>query len=85
MVGDFGRISEIIIKLYKTINYKKKATFSECLAKKLRKNELDLKFLVTCHDTGVFPKFNRWKNVNKNVKLKNKFHHKILLDEISKK
>ena len=68
------------IELYKT------ATLSECLAKKLRKHELDLKFLVTCRDTGVFPKFTRWRNVNKNnAKFKNKFYRKILLDEISKK
>ena len=43
-------------------------------------------FLVTCHDRGVFLKFTWWKIVNKNnVKLKNKIHRKILLDEISKK
>ena len=35
-----------------------------------------MRFLVTCRDTGV----------NKNHdKFKNKFYHKILLDEISKK
>ena len=52
----------------------------------MRKHELDLKFLVICLDTGVLPKFTRWKNANKNnVKFKNKFYRNILLDEISKK
>ena len=51
----------------------------------MRKHEPDLKFLVRCCDTGVFLKFTQWKNVNKNVKYKNKFYRKILLDEISKK
>ena len=68
------------------IEFYKTAALSECLARKLRKHELDLKFLAKCRDTGFFPKFIRWKNVNKNnAKFKNKFYLKILLDEINKK
>ena len=33
---------------------------------------------------NVFPKFTKWKNVNKNT-IKNKFYRKILLNEVSKK
>ena len=54
-------------------------------SKELRKYELDLKFLVTCRDTGVFMNFTLWKNVNKNNKFKNRFYRKILPDETSKK
>ena len=45
------------------IDLYRRATLAERLAKKLRKHELDLKFLVTARDTGFFPKFTRWKNV----------------------
>ena len=41
------------IDLYRT------ATLAERLAKKLRKHELDLKFLATARDTVVYPKFTR--------------------------
>ena len=41
------------------------------LAKKLRKYEFDFNLLVTCRDTGVYPKFTHWKHADKNkVKLK---------------
>ena len=43
-------------------------TLAESLAKRLRTHELDLKFLVTARDTGVYPKFTRWKNVKNNKK-----------------
>ena len=38
----------------------------EFLAKKFRKHELDLKYLVPCPDSGAPPKFTWGKNVNKN-------------------
>ena len=64
----------------------KKAVKVERLAKKISKQELDLKFLVNCCDEHVYPKFTRWKNVKSNsVKHKNRFYRKILLDEISNK
>ena len=37
----------------------KKAIKLECLAKKLKKRELDLKFLPSFRDTGVYSKFMR--------------------------
>ena len=50
------------------INLYRRATLAERLAKKLRKHELDLKFLVTARGTGVYPKSTRWKNVKNNNK-----------------
>ena len=68
------------------IDLYRRATLAERLAKKLRKHELDLKFLVTACDTGVYPKFTRWKNVkNNNMKKKCKFYGRVLLDEINSK
>ena len=51
----------------------------------MRKHELDLKFLVTARDTGVYPKFTRWKNVKNNKKCRSKFYRRVLLDEINNK
>ena len=60
----------------------KQATKIERLAKKLKKYELDLKFLVSCRDLGVYPKFTRWKNVKHNKKsVRTKFYRRVLLDE----
>ena len=68
------------------INLYRRATLAEHLAKKLRKRELDLKFLVTARDTGVYAKFTRSKNVKNNKKkCKSKFYHRVLLDEIKSK
>ena len=68
------------------IDLYRRAALAECLAKKLRKHELDLKFLVTARGTGVYPKFTRWKNVkNNNKKYKRKFYRFVLLDEINSK
>ena len=68
------------------INLYRRATLAERLAKKLRKHELDLKFLVRSRDTGVYPKFTRWENIkNKKKKCKSKFYRRILLDEINSK
>ena len=50
------------------INLYRRVTLAERLAKKLRKHELDLKFLVTTPETGVYPKFTRRKNVKNNNK-----------------
>ena len=52
----------------------------------MRKHELGLKFLVTARDTGVYPRFSRWKNVKNNKKkCKSKFYCRMLLDEIYSK
>ena len=52
----------------------------------MRKHELGLKFLVTARDTGVYPRFSRWKNFKNNKKkCKSKFYCRILLDEIYRK
>ena len=64
----------------------KQAVKVERLAKKISKQELDIKFLVNCRDEYVYPKFRRWKNVKSNsVKHMNRFYRKILLNEISSK
>ena len=55
-------ICEGLFQVFKEI---KEAALSEHLAKKLRKYELDLKFLVTCRYFAVYPKFARWKIVSK--------------------
>ena len=49
-------------------DFYRRVTLVEYLAKKSRKHELDLKFLVTAPYTGVYPKFMRWKNVKNNKK-----------------
>ena len=64
----------------------KRVTSTERLAKKLKKHELDLRFLITSRDEGVYPKFTFWKNLKtRSIKEKNKFSRRILLDEISSK
>ena len=59
----------------KTLIYKEEKHLQSVL-KKLRKHELDLKFLVTACDTRVYPKFTCWKNVK---------NSRVLLDEIHNK
>ena len=54
--------------MYDDIDLYRRVTLAESLAKKLRKHELDLKFLITACDTGVYPKFTHWKNVKNNKK-----------------
>ena len=64
----------------------KQATKIERLPKKLKKYELDLKFLISCRDLGVYPKFTRWKNVKHNKKsVRTTFYRRVLLDEITSK
>ena len=64
----------------------KRATSTERLAKKLKKYEPELRFLITSRDEGVYPKFTRSKNLKtRSIKEKNKFSRRILLDEISSK
>ena len=59
----------------------KRVTSTKCLAKKLKKHELDLGCLITSRDEGVCPKFTRWKNLKtRSIKEKNKFSRQILLD-----
>ena len=54
--------------------------------KKLLRCELAIKFLTRCRDTGVFPKFTRWKNANsKHIQSRNKYRRKVLLEEIKNK
>ena len=63
----------------------KRATLTERLAKKLRKHELDLRFLIMSHDEGIYPKCTRLEKLKTHsIKEKNKFSRRILLDEISR-
>ena len=65
--------------------YKRAITY-ERLLKRLRKCELDLKFLYSCRNDCIYPKFCRWKNINgKDRKVRSKFYRRILFEEISKK
>ena len=53
---------------------------------KTAKAELDLKFLLECHDNNITPKFVRWKNLkSKRMKLRNSYHRKILKEAIQDK
>ena len=77
---------QIVIWFKFDINLHRRATLAERLTKKLRKHELDLKFLVTARDTGVYPKLTRGKNVKNNKKkCRSKFYRRVLLDEINNK
>ena len=68
------------------INLYRREALAERVAEKLRKHELDVKFLVTAHDTGVYPKFTRWKSIKNNKKkFKSKFYGHVLLDEVNSK
>ena len=52
------------------INLYRRVTLAERLAKKLRKHELDLKFLVTTPETGVYQRVGRMlKIIRRNVKV----------------
>ena len=63
-----------------------KAFLVERLAKKLNKQELNIKFFVTYGDEYFYPKLTQWKNIKSNhVKQKNRFYRKIQLDEINSK
>ena len=67
-------------------NLYKKVTTTERLAKRLKKSELDLEFLITCRDLDINPKFTRCKYVNnKPFRLKRKFYRKLLIDGIAEK
>ena len=56
------------------------------IEKKLVRCERAIQFMVNCRDANVFPKFTRWKNTNtKDIKLRNKYRRKVLLDEIREK
>lgn len=58
----------------------------ERISKKLLKCQLDVKFLISCRDENVNPKFSRWKNLKPlGTKLRNRFYRRILLDEIDTK
>ena len=63
----------------------KRATLTERFAEKLKKYKLDLRFLITSRDKGVYPKFRRWKNLKTRRIKKKKFSRRILLDEIGSK
>ena len=64
----------------------KRAMSTERLAKKLKKYELDLRFLITSRDEGFYPKFTGWKNLKtRSIKEKDKFSRPIVLDEISRR
>ena len=58
----------------------------ERLSLTLKRYECNLKFLMKCRDTGVYPKFARYKNLkSKPYKIKNRYYRRILLDEITTK
>ena len=40
---------------------------------------------MKCRDANVYPKFVRYKNVKNKHKVKNRYYHRILLDEITTK
>ena len=40
---------------------------------------------MKCRDANVYPKFVRCKNVKNKHKVKNRYYHRILLDEITTK
>ena len=65
----------------------KRATSTERLAKKLKKDELDFRYLITSLDKDVYPKFTLWKELktHNSIKEQNRFSCQILLDEISSK
>ena len=62
-------VSETTTLLYK------RATSTERLAKKLKKDELDLRYLITSHDKDVYPKFTLWKKLktHNSIKEQNRF------------
>ena len=67
-------------------NSYKQAVKVQRMNKKLTRCELAIKFLVKCRDANVFPKFTRWKNANdKDIKTRNRYRRKVLLDEIRNK
>ena len=58
----------------------------ERIRKKLKKAELDLKFLYDCRDEDLHPKFTRWKNFNTlDDRAKHRAYQKVLNDEIKAK
>ena len=64
----------------------KQAVKIQRMYKKVVRCELAIKFLTRCRDANVFPKFTRWKNANKkDIKARNKYRRKVLLDEIRTK
>ena len=58
----------------------------ERISKKLKKAELDLKFLYDCRDEDLHPKFTRWRNFTSlDEKGKRRAYRKVLNDEIKSK
>ena len=55
-------------------------------SRRLQKAELDLKFSPKCKELQVYPKFVRWKSINKKKKRTQKrYHHLLLQDAITEK
>ena len=64
----------------------RRAVEFERTRKKLKKAELDLKFLYDCRDEDLHPKFTRWRNFNTlDDRAKHKAYRKVLNDEIKAK
>ena len=64
----------------------RRAVEFERIRKKLKKAELDLKFLYDCRDEDLHPKFTRWKNFNTlDDRAKHRAYRKVLNDEIKAK
>ena len=60
------------------------STNNKRLLLKLKRYECNLTFSMICRDANVYPKFVDFKNFkNKPYKVKNRYYHCILLDEIS--
>ena len=52
-------------------------------SRKLKKAELDLKFLMNCRDNNVHIKFVRWKNLNgKSFRKQHQHYRRLLKEEI---
>ena len=64
----------------------RRAVEFERIRKKLKKAELDLKFLYDCRDEDLHPKFTRWRNFNTlDDRAKHRAYRKVLNDEIKAK
>ena len=64
----------------------KKIITVERTRKKVEKWKLDINFLVKCRESNLYPTFTkvkRLKDINK--KVRNRYHRRLLLDEISNK
>ena len=68
-----------------------KSTFKKVIAvertrKKFEKCKLEMKFLVKCRESNMCPTFTKVKRLkDMNKKVRNRYHRRLLLDEVSNK